>query len=273
MHSLSAVLRLSRVHNCIALSALYIASLRLFSEATPDAPLLTAAWLAAAAFSYAYNDLADVSVDRINHPERPLPSGHLSIAFVRSFVAILAASLVLAAVVLLRSSLLWPLTGIAGGILYSSILRKKFPLAANLLTSVLVTLVPFSAASGHITSPLLAPVCALVFMIIFARELLKDLMDRAGDAGTRRIGLLAAPLQRLGTILYSTALLIALAALTALATLQNPSGLFLLFALLTVAAISFSLFLFLRSSGVHVPALLLRVAAYLVVPLLFASTP
>jgi geranylgeranylglycerol-phosphate geranylgeranyltransferase len=272
MNKVAAVLRLCRIHNCIALSALYVASLRLFSGSSPGARLLGLAWLAAAAFSYAYNDLLDISVDRINHPDRPLPSGILSTRAVRWLLAILAACLVLPALVLSTSSLLWPLAGIAGGILYSSVLRKRSPLAANLLTSALVTLVPFSAASGELTSPLLAPVCGLVFGIIFARELLKDLMDRAGDEGTRRIGLLAGRERRFGMLLYAIALLVAFAALVALLQLQNPSSVFVVFAWLTGAAVLGSLVCFVRFKVVDVASLLLRVAAYLVVPLVFAST-
>jgi|GEM_PF-2651807 len=272
MNRITAVLRLCRIHNCVAIAALYVGSARLFSQGAPNRLLLTAAWFATAAFSYAYNDLVDISVDRVNHPTRPLPSGVLSTAFVRSFVVVLASSLVLTAFLLLTSSLLWPLAGIGGGILYSSVVRKNSALAANLLTSALVTLVPFSAASGQITSPLLAPVCALVFTIIFARELLKDLLDQAGDAGARRTGLLALPNRRFGTLLYVAALLVALAALITLMVLRTPSSVFLLFGLLTVVAIVSSLLLFIRARAIQPSALLLRVAAYLVVPLVVASS-
>lgn len=68
-----------------------------------DAGLSAAVWVGAAAgalinaFSNALNQIHDLGIDRINRPERPLPSGALTVARARVFCAVtLAASLAMA---------------------------------------------------------------------------------------------------------------------------------------------------------------------------------
>jgi geranylgeranylglycerol-phosphate geranylgeranyltransferase len=153
-----------------------------------DSSLIALASIAAIALTAAantWNDLADIHIDRIAHPERPLPSGALSRAAAERIGMVAATGAVASA------SAVSALLGVATvGVLllmrlYSPWL-KRAGFAGNLVVSVLASL-PFvygSYAAGRWQSAV--SLVLLAIPLHLARELAKDLDDREADRGTRR---------------------------------------------------------------------------------------
>jgi geranylgeranylglycerol-phosphate geranylgeranyltransferase len=128
----------------------------------------------------AINDYFDIAIDRINKPQRPLPSGKVSPteAFIWSlllfviggtlsfFIHTLAAEIAITASVLL--------------ILYSWHLKRQ-PLVGNATVSFLSALafVYGGASVGRLSNSLIPATFAFLFH--FGREILKDIEDIAGD--------------------------------------------------------------------------------------------
>lgn len=145
------------------------------------------------AFSYSFNDIFDFTLgnDSQAHPNRPLPSGALSLKFASIGCAILA--LLFCAQVALISSLNEKLILIAGlciSALYSLFLKRWFPAFAMPIWSAM-TVVVFLKASDVET------VCyVLCLMFFIGRELLLDIRDEKTDR-------LLAKMPSLATILGS----------------------------------------------------------------------
>jgi geranylgeranylglycerol-phosphate geranylgeranyltransferase len=150
-------------------------------------PIALAAFaaLGLTAAANAWNDMADVEIDRMAHPGRPLVTGELSMREADRIAMIGAVSAVLAA------SSVSLLLGVASvGVLllmrlYSPWI-KRAGFAGNLLVSVLASL-PFvygSYAAGRWELGL--PLVLIAIPLHLARELAKDLEDREADRGARR---------------------------------------------------------------------------------------
>lgn len=154
-------------------------------------PLPWRAWQAATAmwcvtaFGYVSNDYGDVTEDRINKPDRPLPSGA-----VRKDVA-LVLTLVLGSVALFLSvGLGWrealvALTVLGLLTLYNGRLKSSAG-GGNLLIALLAgcTLLTGSVAALGFGWPAIQPLwapAATLTTFIAARELLKTMEDLAGD--------------------------------------------------------------------------------------------
>ena len=150
-----------------------------------------------------FNDIMDIDVDRNNRPDRPLPSGRVSIDEARSF-----------ATGLLTLSVIG-LLGAAGWVSYNemdlaawlpslpiwfaalllmvhyefeggnSLRLKHKGLPGNIAVSLLVGIVIiFGAASvGGLSNPLVWMVGLTAFCINSAREIIKDVEDMEGDIG------------------------------------------------------------------------------------------
>jgi geranylgeranylglycerol-phosphate geranylgeranyltransferase len=206
-----------------------------------NAALVAMAALAAiglTAAANAWNDLADVEIDRLAHPNRPLVTGALSpqsadrIAMAAATGAVLAASNVSVALGLCSVGVLLLMR------LYSPWI-KRAGFAGNLVVSVLASL-PFvygSYAAGHWARGLPLVLIAIPFHL--ARELAKDLDDREADRIARRTlpVALGAPFARGAILAALVAGAIALA--FGLAPLvESPP---LLFAALTPAMIALAL--------------------------------
>ncbi|MDA4124315.1 MAG: geranylgeranylglycerol-phosphate geranylgeranyltransferase [Thaumarchaeota archaeon] len=145
------------------------------------------------AYSMVVNDVYDVEVDRVNRPERPIPSGRIStqVASRLSIVVLLAGiacsvlSLSPAAVViaLVYASLSW---------LYNS-RAKKAGLAGNLIVASSLA-IPFIyggvVAGGNIAGSLLLMMALTSFFAGVGREVVKAMADIEGDA-ERGIGSVA----------------------------------------------------------------------------------
>jgi 4-hydroxybenzoate polyprenyltransferase len=161
-----------------------------------------ALWGAAAAFAAAgaanaFNDRLDVEADRVNRPNRPIPSGRLLRRDALTAARVCGvAAVALAAPVGLRAVALvvgW----LALTALYSVAL-KGIPLVGNVAVALVAsTPLLMGGISQGRHAPALVP-CALAFLVHLAREIVKDVEDAKGDeeAGVRtlavRLGAVAA---------------------------------------------------------------------------------
>jgi len=128
-----------------------------------------------------FNDLADIEIDAVNRPDRPLPSGRIS-----PKVAAVAAFLEGAAGILLgfTAGAVPGLIAFFAGLslaLYS-IKLKIVPLAGNILVAGLtgLTFICGGILAGNAGEAAVPAVFALFFTL--AREIFKDIEDLPGDA-------------------------------------------------------------------------------------------
>ena len=142
--------------------------------------LAALATLLAAASANAWNDYRDIDIDRINQPQRPLPSGMVSLR------AALIFSIVLATLSIVLAALISPIAlAIAIGsiiLLYVySVWLKSTVLLGNATVALISALSPiFGGVAAGNAGPSLW-LGAIVFVGIFAREVLKTLADYEGD--------------------------------------------------------------------------------------------
>jgi 4-hydroxybenzoate polyprenyltransferase len=237
--------RLLRIPNCLALGLLFISSRRHFGYSTAliHELLLAATWVLLASFAYAYNDLCDIEIDKVNKPRRPLPSGVLSPHVVKRTLRIIVVLIVGLAIFEWREHSLWPLCTLAGSWAYSRFLLTGTAFGSNLVASCLVAAVPLSGLPLQ-GNPKIWALVGGTAMVMFGRELQKDALDAKGDAYFRPSPLLNGKHSGVLQIVYPTLLLVS-AALLYLAirvtpgSLVNTAGSFLPVMSLSVAAIMF----------------------------------
>jgi len=135
------------------------------------------------------NDVRDQASDRVNHPDRPLVTGAISVATARTLVAVL---LVLSAVLILPIALahLWIpvilLTAIGSVLLYE-FRWKAAGLRGNALVAYLTAAVFLygGAVTDHLEFVL--PFAAMAFGATLSREIIKDMEDAGGDVERRTL--------------------------------------------------------------------------------------
>lgn len=138
------------------------------------------------------NEYFDLDVDRVNHPDRPLPSGRITI----KELVVIAALFTLAG--LGTAALLGPLVLALAvillviGILYNWKL-KEAGLPGNMMVafSVGMTFVCGGVAAGHPVSGLVWTFAMMAFLFDLAEEIAGDAMDMEGDRqrGARTLAL------------------------------------------------------------------------------------
>ncbi len=148
-----------------------------------------------------FNDVFDHEVDAQNHPERPIPSGSLTLvqakaigraAFLLSIISLLSAMTVAAIYSenlngWLPSIGIWFLAFLLmfhyEMVVPASFMLKHKGLAGNLAVSLLVGIVIVfgAAAVNGIASPLVWIVALVAMLVNAAREIVKDIEDEAGD--------------------------------------------------------------------------------------------
>ena len=137
------------------------------------------------------NDIFDLEIDKINRPERPLPSGKISnkealvlyfIFLLLSFMCSWFINLPAFLIVVVSTLILY---------LYSKYI-KRIPLVGNIIVAFLTGLV-FIYGGFVVDNPKAAIVPALfAFLINLIREVVKDMEDINGD---RMIGVITLPIK------------------------------------------------------------------------------
>jgi len=134
--------------------------------------LYSLAFIYSVAFANAHNDCTDYKIDRINRPDRPLPSGKISYkaaffaACFSSFISVL-----LGFCISLYAAIFFACIGFCAFI-YNKFL-KGMPFAGNLAVALL-TSSPFVVSN-------LPQLIFFSFILTLARELIKDIEDMKGD--------------------------------------------------------------------------------------------
>lgn len=128
------------------------------------------------------NDIQDVQVDRVNSPDRPLPSGRVGINQAYVFSIVLSALAITSSLLI---GLLTFLTALVALVLmaYYNTRGKKTGILGNAVVSFNVAL-PFffgGLAVNHLR-PLLFMFFLLAFLANMAREVAKGMADVAGDS-------------------------------------------------------------------------------------------
>ncbi|HWG92407.1 MAG TPA: UbiA family prenyltransferase [Candidatus Thermoplasmatota archaeon] len=199
-------------------------------------PVVLAAAFAAfacAAAGNVLNDVRDVGIDRLAHPDRPLVRGDLSPKTAGVLVWVLFALALAAAAYAWVTALLITLLAI-GLLLWYEFQLKAEGLPGNLVVALLTGL-PFllgAAVLGHPFSPAAWTLALLAAAATLGRELVKDVQDHAADEGRhtfpRRYGV------RRGRQAAAAAFLLAVAASPLV--LLVPEGFGLLYLALVVPA-------------------------------------
>ena len=143
----------------------------------------------------AMNDLRDIQIDRIAHPNRPLARDALSEKEAKRLtisLALLSLGSLVACCLMMDDARTYTLSiyGIVALIMlsYDSFLElKNKGLVGNVSISLLVAAVTLYGASsvGELTNPLIWYVSGVVFFVNLAREIVKDCQDLDADSETR----------------------------------------------------------------------------------------
>jgi len=187
MRSLKALLALVRWENVLlSVSGVLLGAWWARGSVVGSATLLAAGAAAAlTAVANAENDYRDREIDRVAHPERPLPSGALQPVHARLTVVV-AAVLALACSAALGLALVAVTLLVIGVMLAYSRILKARGLAGNVAVAVLASL-PFAYGAWAAGRPLDSlPLVGVAIPLHFAREIAKDLEDAGADAATRR---------------------------------------------------------------------------------------
>ncbi len=123
------------------------------------------------------NDVYDLAVDRLNRPERALPSGRITSGQARLLYRLLFGAGTLLA---LYQGLYWIAVPALALIVWYNRRLQHTPLAGNLVVALLTVLPLWYAACLSAYHALLFP-SLLIFLVQLAREIVKDIEDCAGD--------------------------------------------------------------------------------------------
>jgi geranylgeranylglycerol-phosphate geranylgeranyltransferase len=130
------------------------------------------------------NDLDDIEKDRINHPERPLPSGHVkpSLAVVLYFSCLASALFTTRHYVQARTAF-WYYLLLTLSISYGYVV-DCFPGFKSLYVAGAISVPVLIVATSYPSEGRLYLVAVSVFFFVLGRELCMDFVDRAGDTAS-----------------------------------------------------------------------------------------
>jgi geranylgeranylglycerol-phosphate geranylgeranyltransferase len=155
-----------------------------------------------------FNDLCDMGIDRINRPERPLPSGRVT----PGAAGVLAASLFTAGLLLtIPAGFPCVVIAVANSLLllaYGRTLKRTVFWGNAAVSYLSASVYPFGGAlAGLPAMERTLPLAGITFLAILSRELLKDAEDVPGDSAA---GALTVPIvhgvKRTGVAAYACAL-------------------------------------------------------------------
>jgi len=132
-------------------------------------------------FANAHNDIADIEIDKINRPNRPLPSGKMSIkAAYRVVYALFFFAIFFGILAGVKFAFLFFIAALLS-IAYNRFL-KGLPLVGNFTVALLTTIpVILPIMAFGLPQMELSILAFFAFMLTFAREITKDIEDMEGD--------------------------------------------------------------------------------------------
>ena len=126
------------------------------------------------------NDIKDIEIDKVNHPERPLITGKITVSQAKAeYVSLTFIALLLSFFINLPAFVI-ALSATVLLLLYSYYF-KMVPILGNLIVSILTAMV-FIYGGVAVSNPLAAIIPAIfAFLINLIREVVKDMQDVDGD--------------------------------------------------------------------------------------------
>ena len=128
------------------------------------------------------NDLCDIEIDKINKPDRPLPSGKLSEEGAKAFMISMFVLGNLSALVLGFWSLFISLFVATPLLIWYAYRLRHIALVGNILVAFLSAMTFIYAAQAYGNMSLGYIPAVFTFIISVAREVIKDLEDLEGDS-------------------------------------------------------------------------------------------
>jgi geranylgeranylglycerol-phosphate geranylgeranyltransferase len=155
----------------------------------PQAALRVVAATAAATClllaTFLINDVADRDIDKIVHPDRPIPRGLARATHIFLFGAfLLAAGMALALIVSVRFFMVAALLAALLALYYGFLKRRlRAPFFSDIVTPVMSALFPVSAfaASPQFSIEIMLSVVTFIYFADLAHDLIGGVHDRAGD--------------------------------------------------------------------------------------------
>jgi geranylgeranylglycerol-phosphate geranylgeranyltransferase len=185
--SLRAFVSILRPINCAMIGFAVIVGAFVSKPVTIDAAALLLGFVtgfAICGYSMVINDYYDIEVDRVNQPDRPLPSGAITPRGALGLAVAMLAIGVLASIILLN----WAAVAVA--LLYAFLSwlynqrAKKYGLPGNLIVASSLA-IPFIyggvISGGSVTSSLLLFMAGTAFLSGVGREVVKAMADVVGD--------------------------------------------------------------------------------------------
>lgn len=146
-------------------------------------PILCIITFLALSFGNVINDIKDLEGDRINHPNRPIPSGLINKNEALIFMIILILISLGSAYYLSKLHLLVTAIPIILLTIYTLYL-KGIPLLGNILVSALVAYTLVFGSLGSEDLGIIVVPAVLAFLLNLEREIIKDIQDKEGDIKT-----------------------------------------------------------------------------------------
>jgi geranylgeranylglycerol-phosphate geranylgeranyltransferase len=126
------------------------------------------------------NDIQDFEIDKVNHPQRPLAAGKITINQVKTEYVLLTFIALLLSLFISEPAFVIVLSTTVLLLLYSYYF-KNIPILGNLIVSILTGLT-FIYGGVAVNNPFAAIIPAVfAFLINFIREVIKDMQDIKGD--------------------------------------------------------------------------------------------
>ena len=167
-----------------------------------DVWLLVCSAMLVGAGANAFNDVFDLAIDRHNRPDRPLPSGLVSVRTARYIgIACSVLGVVLGSMVSLVHLAL--ALGVVGLLMIYNLSLKRIALVGNSIIALVLGMTLFYGGWGRgPLGPLLVG-AVFAFLTTLAREIAKDVEDADGDgaAGARTLPILYGPAAALRVVL------------------------------------------------------------------------
>jgi len=179
MRKILSLFSIFRLHNIAAAVMAVAAGFSIGGGELFPLMLLTAVALTTAAGNV-INDYYDIDIDRVNRPNRPLPSGILSRRQALYLYVILLAFLSFILTDFKQEVVIWIIIWVVLLHLYSGIFKRRYMIGNFVVSSVTGSgFLLGSYCGGNIEAGVIPSLFA--FLFIFGREIVKDCEDIEGD--------------------------------------------------------------------------------------------